>query len=299
MMTFFKSVPQVDFMSRRKAFYALSGAMVLGTFALLFAGKARLSIDFTGGSLVEGSFQSPVPLEDVRKALSDAGLQMDLQTSGASSVIIRSGAGVKEEAATAITNALGKAFPANPFTLGRAEYVGPVVGRHLIRESLLAILFSMLGIIVYVAFRFKNWTWGVTGVLALAHDVIVTLGFLILMGREVSVSVVAALLTLAGYSINDTIVIFDRIRESLRGRRKESLDALINRSLNETLSRTLITSLMVLFVLLALLFFGGEVLRDFSLALTFGVVCGSYSTWFVATPMVYDWESRGKGPGAR
>lgn len=299
MMTLFKTVPNVEFMKYRKFFYVFSGAMVLGTLVAVFAGAARPSIDFTGGSLVEGFFQNPVPFEDVRKALSADGIEADLQSSGEKSILIRTKSGAKEEAATAITAALAKDFPDNAFTVNRAEFVGPVVGRHLIRESFFAILFSLLGIIVYVAFRFKNWTWGITGVLALLHDVIVTAGFLILMGREISVTVIAALLTLAGYSINDTIVIFDRIRETLRGRRKEGLDALINRSLNETLSRTTITSLMVLLVLLALLFFGGEVLRDFSLALTFGVICGSYSTWFVATPMVYDWENRGKKTGAR
>jgi preprotein translocase subunit SecF len=297
MMTFFKTVPKIDFMRRRKFFYFFSGALMLGTLGLLATGQARPSIDFTGGTLVEGVFQSPVPLEDVRKALSGAGVNADLQSvAGRNAVIVRTREGVKEEAATAITGAFSKAFPDNPFTLEKAEFVGPVVGRHLIRESFLAIVFSLIGIIIYVAFRFKNWTWGATGVLALLHDVVVTMGFLIVMGREISVTVIAALLTLAGYSINDTIVIFDRIRESLRGQRKETLDALINRSLNETLSRTLITSLMVLMVLLSLLFFGGEVLRDFSLALTFGVVCGSYSTWFVATPLVYDWQSRGRKP---
>lgn len=299
MMQFFKTVPNVDFMGRRKAFYALSGALVVGTLLFLFTKGPLLSIDFTGGTLVEGSFKDPVNLEDVRKALSGAGLTVDLQSVPArNAVIIRNKSDAKEELATRITSALVKTFPANPFEIERAEFVGPVVGRHLLKQSFWAVLFSLLGIILYVAFRFKNWIWGVTGVLALFHDVIVTMGFMTIMGRELSVTVIAALLTLAGYSINDTIVIFDRIRENLRGSRraKEPLDGLINRSLNETLSRTLITSLMVFFVLLALLFFGGEVLRDFSLALTFGALIGSYSTWFVATPMVFDWQKRRRTP---
>lgn len=162
-------------------------------------------------------------------------------------------------------------------------------------KALWAIVLSMLGIIVYVAFRFRNWIWGASGVIALIHDVFLALGFMALTGREVSITVIAALLTLAGYSINDTIVIFDRIRENLRlkGRSsKESLDQVINRSLNETLSRTIITSLTVFIVLMSLLFLGGEVIRDFALALTFGVVVGSYSTLFIATPLVYLWQSR-------
>ncbi|MGQ0644625.1 MAG: protein translocase subunit SecF [Elusimicrobiota bacterium] len=293
MIQLFKTVPQVDFMKRRKLFYGVSGAMVLGTLVFLAVKGPPLSIDFTGGALVEGRFQQRAELEDVRQALSDAGLQVEIQTEPArNAVIIRTGSGAKDEAATRITDALNKAFPSNSFTLERAEFVGPVVGRHLVRQSLLAVVFSLLGIILYVAFRFKNWIWGATGVLALFHDVVITTGFLAVTGREMSVTVIAALLTLAGYSINDTIVIFDRIRENIRLRRKEPLDVLINRSLNETLSRTMITSLMVLLVLLALVFFGGEVLRDFSAALTFGVIIGSYSTWFVATPMVYDWQMR-------
>jgi preprotein translocase subunit SecF len=168
-----------------------------------------------------------------------------------------------------------------------------------VRQSLLAVVFSLLGIIIYVAFRFKNWVWGAAGVLALAHDVFLTVGFLSVTDRELTITVIASLLTLAGYSINDTIVIFDRIRENLRMRRKEPLDALINRSLNETLSRTIITSGMVFFVLLALLFFGGEVLNDFAAALTFGVVVGSYSTWFIAVPLVFDWQTRRARPPQR
>lgn len=188
-----------------------------------------------------------------------------------------------------------KSFPNNPFVIERAEFVGPVVGRHLMGKASLAILFSLMGIVVYVAFRFKNWIWGVSGVFALVHDVFIATGFMAITGREVSITVIAALLTLAGYSINDTIVIFDRIRENirLRGRsNKESLDVLINRSCNETLSRTIITSLTVFLVLICLLVFGGEVIRDFALALTFGVVVGSYSTIFIATPMVYLWQMR-------
>jgi preprotein translocase subunit SecF len=299
MMQLFKTVPSIDFMNRRKFFYALSGALVAATLAFLLLKGPRLSIDFTGGTLVEGSFKNPVGLEDVRKALSSSGLSADLQSvPDRNAVIIRNKSGAKEELATQITSALNKAFPDNAFEIQRAEFVGPVVGRHLLKQSFWAVLFSMAGIILYVAFRFKNWVWGVTGVLALFHDVIVTMGFMTIMGRELSVTVIAALLTLAGYSINDTIVIFDRIRENLRGSRrsKEPLDGLINRSLNETLSRTLITSLMVFFVLLALLFFGGDVLRDFSLALTFGAIIGSYSTWFVATPMVFDWQKNRRTP---
>jgi preprotein translocase subunit SecF len=289
---------QFDFLKYRTFFFGVSSLLALVTAASLVLHKGpNFSIDFTGGTLIQGYFKNPVALEDVRRVLDQAGLGGgELQSVPFhNAVIIRYKAGEeaeKKEMASRITEALNKAFPDNPFVLERAEFVGPVVGRHLVRQAFFAFLFSMLGIVVYVAFRFKNWVWGASGVFALVHDVFITLGFLSVTNREVSITVIAALLTLAGYSINDTIVIFDRIRENLRARRKEPLDVLINRSLNETLSRTIITSLTVFLVLLALLFFGGQVIRDFALALTFGVVVGSYSTLFIATPLVYVWQMR-------
>ena len=188
------------------------------------------------------------------------------------------------------------AFPDNPFLVERVDIVGPVVGQHLVNQAALAFVFSMLGISIYVAFRFKRWVWGITGVFALVHDVFFTVGFMAILGREMSVTVMAALLTIAGYSINDTIVVFDRIREHLRSRQKQPLDQLMNRSFNETLSRTIITSLTVFLVLIALLIFGGEVIRDFTLAMTFGVVVGTYSSIFVASAMVYDWQKNRRTP---
>jgi preprotein translocase subunit SecF len=299
---FFRTTPTVDFVGKRKAFYVLSTVLALVTVGSLLVHRGpRLGIDFTGGTLIEGSFEKPAALEDVRRALSESGLEgVDLQSvPDRNAVIIREKSSSKDELSDKIEAAVRKSFPDNPFRLERAEFVGPVIGRHLVRQSLLAVVFSLLGIIIYVAFRFKNWVWGAAGVLALAHDVFLTVGFLSVTDRELTITVIASLLTLAGYSINDTIVIFDRIRENLRMRRKEPLDALINRSLNETLSRTIITSGMVFFVLLALLFFGGEVLNDFAAALTFGVVVGSYSTWFIAVPLVFDWQTRRARPPQR
>lgn len=293
-MQFFKT-PNFNFIKVRKIFYGLSAALALVSVGSLVVRKGpNFSIDFTGGTLLEGTFQKPVALEAVRKALSDAGLPAtDLQSVPArNAIIVRSKSDAKEELSGQIEAAIKKSFPDNPFQLGRAEFVGPVIGRYLVKQSFFAFFFSMLGIVIYVAFRFKNWIWGVSGVFALVHDVFLAVGFLSVTNREVSVTVIAALLTLAGYSINDTIVIFDRIRENMRARRKETLEELINRSLNETLSRTIITSLTVFIVLLSLLLAGGEVIRDFSLALTVGVVIGSYSTLFIATPMVYDWQTR-------
>ncbi len=299
-MEFFRT-PHFKYIANRKYFFWLSGLLGIMTVISLLTRGPNLSIDFTGGTLVEATFtKAAVSIGDVRKALDQAGLKdPQLQSvPGQNTVIIRfkSEEGLKQELATQIEAALAKAFPDNPVDKNRtrAEYVGPVVGKHLVGQAMLAIFFSMLGIAVYVAFRFKSLVWGVSGVFALVHDVFLTVGFLSLFNREISITVVAALLTLAGYSINDTIVIFDRIRENirLRGRAKEPLDVLIDRSCNETLSRTIITSLTVFLVLISLLVFGGEVIRDFSLALTFGVVIGSYSTIFIASPIVYLWVTR-------
>lgn len=317
MMEFIKN-PNIDFMGKRKFFYVLSGVLAAVTVASLVIHRGpNWSIDFTGGTLVQGTFQSRtapvntdmktpagatdpaadavVPMEDVRRALTAAGLpNADLQSVPARNEFVirfKSMGGAKDELATQAKDALDKAFPSFEFRTERVDFVGPVVGRHLIKQSFLASIFSMLGICIYVAFRFRNFMWGAAGVLALVHDVFITVGFMSVFNREVSVTVVAALLTLAGFSINDTIVIFDRMRESLRMRRKESFDQVINRSLNETLTRTIITSLTVFLVLLSILFFGGEVIREFALALTFGVLVGSYSSLFVAAPLIYDWQA--------
>jgi preprotein translocase subunit SecF len=299
-MEFFKS-PSIDFVGRRKFFYGLSIALALVAASSIALRKGlNPGIDFAGGTLIQGFFEQPVALGDVRNALASAGLQGgELQSVPFRNAVIvrfKEGALSKETAGDEVTKAFSTGFAENPFTVERVEFVGPVVGRHLMRQTLWAILASMFGICVYVTIRFKRWIWGGAGVLALVHDVFLTVGFLSLLNREMSVTVVAALLTLAGYSINDTIVIFDRIRENLRSHRKEPLDALINRSLNETLSRTIITSATTFTVVICLLLLGGQVIRDFALSLAFGIVVGSYSTLFIATPLVYDWQKNRRTP---
>ncbi|MFN3967222.1 MAG: protein translocase subunit SecF, partial [Endomicrobiia bacterium] len=175
------------------------------------------------------------------------------------------------------------------FIIERTEFVGPSIGRHLTKRAIYAILLSLLGIIIYVGIRFKSTVWGVSGVVALAHDVFITIGLFSVLNKEINLTVIAALLTLAGYSINDTIVIFDRIRENLSLLRKEPLEKIINTSINQTLSRTIITSLTTELVVIALFFFGGKVIHDFSLAFLFGCIIGTYSSIFVASPMVLEW----------
>ena len=300
MIEFFKT-PNFNLIGKRKIFYWIStGMAVLSVLAIVYRKGLNPGIDFAGGTLIQGAFKIPVGLGDIRSALDKAQLGGgELQTiPDRNAVIIRfkSEAHVKEQVGNQIAEAMKNAFPDNPFLVERVDIVGPVVGQHLVNQAALAFVFSMLGISIYVAFRFKRWVWGITGVFALVHDVFFTVGFMAILGREMSVTVMAALLTIAGYSINDTIVVFDRIREHLRSRQKLPLDQLMNRSFNETLSRTIITSLTVFLVLIALLIFGGEVIRDFAIAMTFGVVVGTYSSIFVASAMVYDWQKNRRTP---
>jgi len=294
-MEFFKT-PQINFLGARKHFFLLSGILiVVSVVSLVIHRGPRFSIDFTGGTLVQAFFSEPVPLAQVRDVLTKAQMgTVELQSFPFHNAVIirhKQTADKKDELATEITQALKNGFPDNSFKIERVDYVGPVVGRHLIKQASLAILFAMVGIVIYVAFRFEKF-WGVAGVVALIHDVFLTIGFLSVTDKEISLTIVAALLTLAGYSINDSIVVFDRIRENLKARRKEPLENVVNRSLNETLSRTIMTSVTTLMVLVCLLVWGGEVLRDFSWALTFGIVVGSYSSLFISTPLLYAWQSR-------
>ena len=175
----------------------------------------------------------------------------------------------------------------------RIEKVGPVVGKALRKSAILAIIFALGGILIYVGFRFKHFDFGVAGVIALLHDVFITLGVLLILGRQIDLLVVTALLTIAGYSINDTIIIYDRVRENMIKHNKHSLAEIINMSINQTLGRTILTTLTTLMVVITLFLRGGEVLNTFALCLIIGFISGTYSTIFIASPLVLMWESRG------
>ncbi|OQA92228.1 MAG: preprotein translocase subunit SecF [Elusimicrobia bacterium ADurb.Bin231] len=291
MITFFKET-HFDFVGKRNVFFGVSGLLILITVLSLFFKGINYGIDFTGGTLIQLKFKQPVSLAEARQLLSSGGFKSDLQDFPKDNTIIVKVKTTEDGISEKIQEIFRKGLPDNGFELERAEYVGPTIGRHLKNQAFFAMFWSFVGIIVYVGFRFKSGIRGVAGVLAIIHDVFITVGLFSVLGREVSITVLAALLTLAGYSINDTIVIFDRMRENRRIHRKENFYDMINRSVNETLSRTVNTSLTTFFVLLALFFLGGEVINDFSLALLFGVIVGSYSTIFVAAPIVYEWEKR-------
>ncbi|MFH0948538.1 MAG: protein translocase subunit SecF [Elusimicrobiota bacterium] len=293
MIQFFKKT-NFDFVGKRNVFFVISGVLILiSILSIFFHRGLNYGIDFVGGTLVQLKFSQQIHLSDIRSVLSKNGISCELQDfSQQHSVIIRVKKGTDGGIAKRIQEILKSNIPDNSFEIERTEYVGPTIGKHLVNQTFFALFWSFVGIIIYVAFRFKSGIWGFAGVIAIMHDVFITVGLFSVLNREISITVIAAFLTLAGYSINDTIVTFDRMRENIRLYRKESLYQLINRSVNETLSRSIITSLTVFLVLLSLFFLGGEVIHDFSIALLFGVIVGSYSTIFVAAPIVYEWEMR-------
>ncbi|MDD5687087.1 MAG: protein translocase subunit SecF [Elusimicrobia bacterium] len=295
MIEFFKKT-NFDFVGKRHLFFGVSIAMTLITIISIFLHKGlNYGIDFSGGTLVQLNFSQPIALSDVRAIMSKNGIVCELQDFPQNNSISIRVKGTEEGFTNKIKEIINKEIPQNPYEISKAEYVGPAIGKHLINQAFFALFWSFVGIIIYVGFRFRAGVWGTAGVIALIHDVVVTIGLFSVVNREMSINVIAALLTIAGYSINDTIVVFDRMREYMRLYRKEPLGNIINRSINDTLSRTVNTSITVVLVLLALFFFGGEVIHDFSFALLFGVVVGTYSSVFVAAPIVYEWEIRKAG----
>lgn len=287
----------INFIAKRHVFFAISGlALAAGLASVAFKG-VNLGLDFTGGTLLQVKFEKPITIAEVRQAVKAADIETNIQTftgRNAFGIKVKGKQENVNEIADKLLRGLKAGIPDNAFIEERRDYVGPVVGRDLSKKAMFAIILSLFGIIIYVAFRFSNPIWGAAGVLALLHDVFVTFGAMSITNREVDLVVVAALLTIAGYSINDTIVIFDRMRENINKFPKMRLGELVNASLNETLSRTLITNATVLGVVSILFFFGGDVINNFAFAMLVGSICGTYSTIAIATPLVYQWEHRSK-----
>ncbi|MBZ0158961.1 MAG: protein translocase subunit SecF [bacterium] len=287
----------IDFVAWRRIAFAVSTVIcLLGIVAIVQIGRgtANLGIDFAGGTSVQLKFSKPVDLGRIRELLAESGLKDSepQQFAGGDRIMVRlkRAEGGQAGMAQQVQDILSKGLSDNPFVVEGTNEVGPALGKDLQKSALWAIAISMLGIIAYIAWRFE-FKFGVAAAIATLHDVLAVLGLFYILNGEITLLIVTALLTLAGYSLTDTVVVFDRIRENLRGRRKESLGEVINTSINEVLSRTIVTSLTVLLVLLALFAMGGEVLHDFSLALIAGVCIGTYSSWFVASPIVYEWRT--------
>lgn len=289
----------IDFMGKRKFSFLFSGIMVLlGLIALvqIARGAANLGIDFAGGTAVQLKFEQQVRIDEARKALETNGLSdAELQEFGLDNKLlirVKASTTIEEKTADRVVGIFAKEFPANKFVVDSTTEIGPTIGKKLQEDALVAIVISFAGIILYIAARFEL-RFGVAAALSTFHDVLAVVGAFYLLDKEITLLIVTALLTLAGYSLTDTVVVFDRIRENLKLRRRESEEATINAAINQVLSRTIVTSSTVVLVLIPLTVAGGEVLHDFSLALLWGVIVGTYSSIFVASPLLLLW------PGAQ
>ena len=281
----------IDFIGLRRYAFILSAVMLLISIGSVATKGLRYSIDFSGGSILQLRFPEPVTVDAIRAPLSGVGLaQAEIQRFGEpDEMLVRIPATGDTQSVDRAKEALRDAFPG--VELRREETVGPKVGSELRSAALQAIILALALILLYVTVRFE-FRFAIGAVVALAHDVTITVGALNLIGHEMSLVSIAALLTIVGFSLNDTIVVFDRIRENLRVPTREPLASVLNRSINQVLGRTIITSGTVLLSTIALLLFAGEVLWDLAFALTVGVIVGTYSSDFVATPVVYEWERR-------
>ncbi len=290
----------IDFMGKRHVAFGVSGLLVLlGLVALvqIGTGAANLGIDFSGGTAVQLKFENAIGSAQARQALGKHGLQeVEIQefTEDHKLLIrVKTEDTLEQKVAERIVEVFEQEFSHNKFVVDSSTEIGPTIGRRLQQDALLAITISLIGIIFYVATRFEL-RFGVAAAIATFHDVLAVLGIYYLLDKEITLLVVTALLTLAGYSLTDSVVVFDRIRENLRARRRDSILNIINAGINQVLTRTLITTLTVVLVLAPLTLFGGEVLHDFSLALLLGVIIGTYSSVFVASPLLLIWPG-GKG----
>ncbi len=290
---------KIDFIGLRKTAFIISAILVLIgilSFVMISLGKANLSIDFTGGTNVQVRFSDRVDIGDVRKALESGGIS-DVQiqeVSGTRDFFIKTKLSdtEKESVSARITGILSAQLKGAKFELLGSNMVGPGVGKSLKKYAIIAIVLALLGIIIYIAWRF-TFVSGIAATIATFHDVLVICGVFYFLGKEFNLLIITALLTIAGYSLQDTVVVFDRIREnSAKMKSRDDFGNIINASVNEVLSRTIVTGISTLICLAAIMIFGGDVLFDFAFALFLGLIVGTYSSIFVASPIVYAWRKR-------
>ena len=295
-MQLFKSETHFNFMGRIKAAVIFSTALILiGLGSVAVSGGLKFGIDFAGGTLIQLQFKNPPDIEVIRDGLKTIGLgESTIQEFGSKRHILirvqRSEEKLEALGSMVRKSLMGK-FNVDEISVERVEMVGPKVGRDLREKALLSILYAIIGIVIYISWRFEL-QYAIAAIIALIHDVLVTMGAFSIFDKEFTLVIVAAFLTIIGYSLNDTIVVFDRIRENLRRKGKSSIADMINTSINQTLSRTLLTSGTTLLVVIALFFFGGEIIHDFSFALLVGIFIGTYSSIFIASVFLVYWDSR-------
>lgn len=285
-MKFLNRKTNIDFMSQRRIALIVSAVLIIVSITSLSMRGLNFGLDFTGGTLIEVGYPSVPEISRVREQLEEAGLDSIVQTFGAATdIVVRipptESSESSAELSTRVLTALSQGVEGE-IEMRRVEFVGPQVGDELTEQGILAVIYAMVGVFLYVMFRFQ-WRFSVGAVAALFHDITITMGVLSLLQVEFDLTVVAAILAVVGYSLNDTIVLFDRIRENFPRYRKRSPIEVVNTSINETLSRTLMTSTTTLIVLLALFFFGGEIIHGFAFTLIAGVLVGTYSSIYVAS----------------
>ena len=286
-MKIINSDTHFDFMGKIKMTMTISGLVILiGLGSVALSGGLKYGIDFAGGTLIQLQFKTPPDIEVIRDGLKTISLgESTIQEFGSKrDILIRIQRSEEklEAVGSKVRNSLGGKFNKEDITIERVEMVGPKVGRDLREKALLSILYAIIGIVIYISWRFEL-QYAVAAIIALVHDVLVTLGAFSILDKEFTLVIIAAFLAIIGYSLNDTIVVFDRIRENLRRRGKNTLVQSVNASINQTLSRTLLTSGTTLMVVVALFFFGGEIIHDFSFALLVGILVGTYSSIFIAS----------------
>jgi preprotein translocase subunit SecF len=296
-----------DFIRVRRYAYGVTAAIILPGLLLLLIRGLNYSIEFTGGTLVQIQSRTPVDVAVLRTGLDRQGIPgSEIQNFGAANEYVIRARVVKpgtdandtQSAARAVTQALDGTLGAGKYTVVRTEAVGPKVGGELRQKAFLAIFLSFFAVLAYLAYRFE-WRFGLAAVAATAHDILATVAFIGALRLEVSLTVVAAVLSMVGYSLNDTIIIFDRVRENLHKYKKDSFEQILNRSINETLPRSVLTHGTTLSSLIALALFGGEVIRPFALVMFFGVFTGTFSSIYIASPVLMAIEKRWPGQLAR
>jgi preprotein translocase subunit SecF len=296
--------PHFDFLGKAKYFMALSALFIGGGLAVMSTRGLSYGVEFSGGTQLILRFQAAPAIDQIRKSVDQVSPGAVIQTYGDATqnrVLVR----IAEEApesdldapARAVRDSLVKGYAANPVLESSSEIVGPIVGAELRQKAVYLTVLGLLAQLIYITARFNGGAWGTAAAIAGLHDILISLGFLTLFRYDITLNVIAALLTLVGYSVNDTVVVFDRVRENLAKRRKDPLPQTLNLSMNQTLTRTLISNGTTLLAVLGLYLFGGEVLRGFSFTMVIGVLVGTYSTVFIAVPFVNWWYGRRSAAG--